>query len=274
MSLLPTDIYTNQYQTISNISQLLSSVSINNSTITTNRIVLDGNTLDTTGSGGGATILLNGVAVAGGGGLTSSIANWAQFGANSTITFATGGGTGGTILMNSGNISTLNSQALTVSSINGASYSLLNQGVYRAITTGSSVSNSGGGSETLTFNNQNSVPLVAGTWYMLTSKINITLNSNATSPLSRWFFRYGLSGGTLQFQQDSPQFLAPVVWAEQNSNDLNQYSYFYTTLANCANSGSIATLSVIATIAAGTGEDVFQWSCPSFNVVPLGPALN
>jgi hypothetical protein len=77
-------------------------VSITNSTITTNRIVLDGNTLDTTGSGGTASILLNGVAVAGAGGLTSSIANWAQFGANSTITFATGGGTGGSIIMCNG----------------------------------------------------------------------------------------------------------------------------------------------------------------------------
>jgi hypothetical protein len=124
MSLLPTDIYTNNFRTISNISQLLSTVSITNSTITTNRIVLDGNTLDTTGSGGSAAILLNGVAVASQGGLTSSIANWAQFGANSTITFATGGGTGGGAILC--NVSSLTYQAgsgtvsaLTVSTING-----------------------------------------------------------------------------------------------------------------------------------------------------------
>jgi hypothetical protein len=124
MSLLPSDIYTNPFQTISNISQLLSTVSINNSTITTNRIVLDNNNLDTTGTGGTATLLLNGVAVASASGLTSSIANWAQFGANSTITFASGGGTGGGAILC--NVSSLTSQAgnatvtaLTISTING-----------------------------------------------------------------------------------------------------------------------------------------------------------
>lgn len=124
MSLLPTDIYTNQFQTISNISQSLESLNINNSTITTNRIFLDSNFLDTTGSGGSASLLLNGTVIAGVGGLTSSIANWAQFGANSTITFATGGGTGGGAILC--NVSSLTSQAgvgkvtaLTVSTING-----------------------------------------------------------------------------------------------------------------------------------------------------------
>ena len=124
MSLLPTDIYTNPYQTISNISQLLSTQSINNSTITTQRIFLDANFLDTTGTGGTASLLLNGTVIAGTGGLTSTIANWAQFGANSTITFATGGGSGGGAVLC--NVSSLTSQAgsgtvtaLTVSTING-----------------------------------------------------------------------------------------------------------------------------------------------------------
>jgi len=132
MSLLPSDLYTNINQTTYAISQQLSTLFINNSTITTNHIVLDSNSLDTTGSGGSAQLLLNGVAIAGGGGLTSSIANWSQFGANSTITFATGGGTGGTMLMC--NVSSLTAQAgvgkvtaLTVSTINGQSIPQLGQ---------------------------------------------------------------------------------------------------------------------------------------------------
>ena len=274
MSLLPTDIYTNQYRTISNISQSLSTILINNSTITTNHIILDGNTIDTTGSGGGASILLNGVAVAGSGGLTSSIANWAQFGANSTITVATGGGTGGRIEMTSGNISTLNSQALTVSSINGASFTQATTGVSRAVTGNISVSNTGAGFQTLTFSVNNNVPMTAGTWYMLSAKLNTTLNSNVLSSSNSWYYRFGLSGGTLQYQQDSPVFIAPVVWAQQNSNGSNQFSYFFTSLGQCANSGSAATLSVIADLAVGTGEDEFQWSCPAFTITPLGPALN
>ena len=97
---------------------------LNVSTINTNHIVLDSNALDTTGSGGTASLLLNGVAIASASGLTSSIANWAQFGANSTISFATGGGTGGALIMC--NVSSLTAQAgvgsvtaLTVSTING-----------------------------------------------------------------------------------------------------------------------------------------------------------
>ena len=133
MSLLPTDVYTNQFNTISNISQILSSVVINNSTITTNRIVLDNNTLDTTGSGASASILLNGVAVASSSNV-SNVVNWAQFGANSTITFATGGGTGGGAILC--NVSSLTSQAgiskitaLTVSTLNGQNIPQLGQTV-------------------------------------------------------------------------------------------------------------------------------------------------
>ena len=145
MSLFPTDVYNSPFQLISPISLNLSSVSINNSTITTTRIVLDGNTLDTTGSGGSASILLNGVAVAGAGGLTSSIANWAQFGANSTITFATGGGTGGSIIMCNGyfsNTSTTSgvTQSLTVSTINGQKLNQVGQTIgYRPVSLLSSI---------------------------------------------------------------------------------------------------------------------------------------
>jgi hypothetical protein len=83
--------------------------------------------------------LLNGVVVAGVGGLTSTIANWAQFGANSTITYATGGGTGGSIVMCNGyfsNTSTTGTttQALTVSTINGQTVAGLGQTIaYRPV---------------------------------------------------------------------------------------------------------------------------------------------
>lgn len=275
MSLLPTNVYSG-YQgdpasgpalaLQPNLGQLLYV-----STISTFQINLDGNLLDTTGSGGNASLLLNGSAVATASALTSSLANWAQFGANSTITFATGGGSGGAINMNSGTISTLNSAALNVSSINGTSFNQKSSGVSKVITGNSSVSNAGAGFETLTFGVNNSVPLTAGTWYLLTSKINTTINS-ATINSGSWFFRYGLSGGTLTVQ-DSPVFLAPVVWAQQNSSDSNQFSYFYSALGYCVNSGSIASLSVIATLS-GTSEDQRQWTCPQFDITPLGPSLN
>jgi hypothetical protein len=91
--------------------------------MTTDRITLDGQTLDATNSGGG-TLLINGVAVASAQTLTSSIANWAQFTALSSITYTTAGGTGGTLNMNLGQFSTLQNLAgsistLSVSSING-----------------------------------------------------------------------------------------------------------------------------------------------------------
>jgi hypothetical protein len=104
--------------------------------------------------------------------------------------------------------------------------------------------------------------------------VNITLNAALINPSNTWFFRYGLSGGSLNYAQDSPVFLSPVVWSEQNSNDVNQYSYFYTTLVNCGSSGTAATLSVIANLVSGTAEESFTWTCPSFTITPLGPSLN
>jgi hypothetical protein len=93
------------------------------STITTNQVVLDGQTLDATSAGGG-TLLINGTAIASAQTLTSSIANWAQFPALSTISYTTAGGTGGRINMDIGQFSTLQNltgsiSTLSVSSING-----------------------------------------------------------------------------------------------------------------------------------------------------------
>jgi len=93
------------------------------STITTNHMVLDGQGIDATSAGGG-TLLINGTAVASASNLTSSIANWAQYPALSTIAYTTAGGTGGTINMSVGQFSTLQNQlgsisSLNVSSING-----------------------------------------------------------------------------------------------------------------------------------------------------------
>jgi len=132
MSLNRTDVYASPGILIPEISQNLSTQNASISSLTSTRIFLDGNTLDTTGSGASASILLNGVVVAGNTGLTSSIANWAQFGANSTITFATGGGSGGSMIMC--NVSTQQMRsgladftALTVSSINGQKVNQIGQ---------------------------------------------------------------------------------------------------------------------------------------------------
>jgi hypothetical protein len=205
MSLLPTDIYTNPYQTISNISQLLSTVSINNSTITTNRIVLDNNNLDTTGTGGTATLLLNGVAVASASGLTSSIANWAQFGANSTITFATGGGTGGGAILC--NVSSLTSQAgvgtvtaLTVSTINGQTLKQVGQTVsYRgnAYLSTQQINTTNPVSTLFSFSNY-SGPSVQGV-INITFQGNVNSSNDGTIPVSALYVTDVAVGGGYGF---------------------------------------------------------------------------
>ena len=93
------------------------------SSLITNQITLDGQTLDATSEASG-TLLINGIAIASAATLTSSITNWAQFRALSTISYTTSGGSGGTVNMNVGQFSTLQNLAgsissLTVSSING-----------------------------------------------------------------------------------------------------------------------------------------------------------
>ena len=109
--------------------ELISPISeqFNTSTITATTVRLDGNLLDTAGVGSTATLLLNGITIGGATSLTSTIANWSFFPALSTISFATGVGTGGNIIMSNVSSQNLQSQiglipALTVSSINGAIY--------------------------------------------------------------------------------------------------------------------------------------------------------
>jgi hypothetical protein len=140
MSLLPTNVYSgyqgnpaNGPTTTPALQPDLGSL-LYCSTISTNHITLDGNGLDTTGSGGTASLLLNGIAIASASGLTSTIANWALYPAISTITYATGGGSGGALIMS--NVSSLTSQAgvskvtaLTVSTLNGQSIPQLGQTV-------------------------------------------------------------------------------------------------------------------------------------------------
>jgi hypothetical protein len=95
------------------------------SSLTTNQVVLDGQTLDATSAAGG-TLLINGVALASATGLTSSIANWASFPALSSIVYTTSGGTGGTINMSIGQFSTLNNLAGSISSLNVSSINGVN----------------------------------------------------------------------------------------------------------------------------------------------------
>jgi len=132
MSLLPNAIFQNPSNLISQISQQLTL-----STLVTDRIRLDGNNLDTTGSGGSAVLTLNGVAVASATALTSSIANWSFFNALSTINYDSNGGTINMINGRFSNVSsaTANMSSLTVSSINGQTTGQIGQTVlFRAPT--------------------------------------------------------------------------------------------------------------------------------------------
>jgi hypothetical protein len=108
---------------VSSIGTTYPGTNANISSIYTDHISIDGIGLDASSAGGGQ-LLVNGVAVATVNQNVSSIANWAQYPALSSITYASGGGTGGSINMNIASFSTLNNLAgsissLTVSSING-----------------------------------------------------------------------------------------------------------------------------------------------------------
>ena len=124
-----------------------SNVSI--STITTNQVTLDGQTLDATSAGGG-TLLINGVAVASAQTLTSSIANWAQFPALSSLTYTTAGGTGGLVNMSIGQFSTLQNSIGSISSLNVSSINGVN-----ANATGGQIINS---SNQYSFSTSNAAP--------------------------------------------------------------------------------------------------------------------
>ena len=132
MSLLPMAVYQSPSNLISPISQLLTT-----STLVANRITLDGNNIDTTGSGGAASILLNGIAVASASGLTSTIANWSYYPALSTINYDSN--CGGIVMINCrfSNVytNTATVSSITVSTINGQRPNQLGQSIlYRAPT--------------------------------------------------------------------------------------------------------------------------------------------
>ena len=86
------------------------------STMRSDQIVLDGQTLDCTSANGG-TLLVNGVALANVNQNVSSINNWAQFPALSSITYSGGGGTGGLINMATGTFSTINGRTNNLSTL-------------------------------------------------------------------------------------------------------------------------------------------------------------
>lgn len=119
------------------------------SSITTNLVTLDGQTLDATSAGGG-TLLINGVAVASAQTLTSSIANWAQFPALSSLTYTTSGGTGGLVNMATGQFSTLQNSIGSISSLNVSSINGVN-----ANATGGQIINS---SNQYSFSTSNATP--------------------------------------------------------------------------------------------------------------------
>ena len=123
-----------RYATWCNPTTLITEIGnlLNVSTVVANHVTLDGNGLDTTGSGGSATLLLNGVSIATNNGIASTIGNWALYQAISTVTYATGGGSGGTVLMSNGifsNVSTNTASvnALSISTLNGQTVSQLGQ---------------------------------------------------------------------------------------------------------------------------------------------------
>lgn len=243
------------------------------STLTTDRIVLDGQTLDATSAGGG-TLLINGVAVASISSATSSIANWATFPALSTIV---AGGGGGSVLMNVGSFSTLAGKALSVSSINGAN-ALASVGVSRAMTTAHAVSDSTGTApaQTLVFVNDNTVPLAAGQWYLVTAIITTTVNATLANAADNWYYQCGVSGGgTLAVNNPSTTYWAQEVVAYNQAGATRQNAYTFTQMVKCSTAVGAITLTVIATLPGQVGSPGnYQWNCSNFDISPLGGQLN
>lgn len=244
----------------------------NISSIVTDQIVLDGQTLDATSAGGG-TLLLNGVAIASAQTLTSSIANWAQFPALSTIVYS---GAGGGVVMNTGSFSTLAGRALSVSSINGAN-ALASVGVSRAISTAHAVTDNGAaGAQTLVFVNDNAVPLAAGQWYLVSAIITTTVNVSLAAALDNWYFQCGVSGGgSLAVNNPSTTYWAQAVVAYNQAGSTRQNAYNFTGLIKCNAAVGAVTLTVVATLPGQVGSPGnYQWNCSNFDISPLGGQLN
>ena len=254
-----------------------SNVSI--SSINTDQIVLDGQTLDATSSAGG-TLLINGIAIASAATLTSSITNWAQFPALSSITYTTSGGSGGLINMSIGQFSTLTNitgsiNALTVSSINGAN-AASSVGVSRAMSTAHAVQDNGAvGTQTLVFVNDNAVPLVAGQWYLVSAVITTTVNVSLAGASDVWYYQCGLTGGTFAVNNPSTQYWAQAVGVYNQAGSTRQNQYTFTQMVKCSTSGTAITLTVVANLPSqvGTGG-TYQWNCSNFDISPLGGQLN
>jgi len=244
----------------------------NISSLTTDQIVLDGQTLDATSAGGG-TLLLNGIAIASAQTLTSSIANWAQFPALSTIVYS---GAGGGVEMNIGSFSTLAGKALSVSSINGAN-ALASVGVSRAISTAHSVTDNGAaGNQTLVFVNDNAVPLAAGQWYLVSAIITTTVNSTLAAALDTWYYQCGVTGGgSLAVNNPSTQYWAQAVVTYNQAGSTRQNQYNFTGLIKCNTAVGAVTLTVIANLPGQVGSGGnYQWNCSNFDISPLGGQLN
>ena len=213
MSLMPTVVYSGfqgdptQGPTTTPYLQADFSRVLYVSTISTSRIQLDGNSLDTTGSGGSASLLLNGSVVASASNLTSSLANWAQYGANSTITFATGGGTGGSLIMS--NVSSLYAQAgtgtfqsLTISTVNGQTIPQIGQ--------------------TVAYKNT-STCLSSKSWNPATSNAILLTNfANAQTGIVQGTYQFNVTGGTMGVSNAGS---GPPVYAQVYVSDNSNYPY-------------------------------------------------
>lgn len=142
MSVLPS--VTNQnldfayFATLGNLSTSINPICAISS-MRSDQIVLDGQTLDCTSANGG-TLLVNGVALTSVTQNVSSVQNWAQFPALSSITYSGGGGTGGLINMATGRFSTINNtSSITAGNISATTVNSLNIQTGLSNVTGSSV---------------------------------------------------------------------------------------------------------------------------------------
>jgi len=162
---------------------------------------------------------------------------------------------------------------LLVSSINGSDFTATS-GVFSAITTGTVVSNQALIQQTLTFGNNNSVPLKAGVWYLVKAQVNITVAPPNTPVSDRWLIQLGLAGGTLGVNPASQVFWAKQVLVYNQNNVNSQFSFSYINIVKCTSAGSQILLQIVATLPDNIQENAYQWDCSSFVITPLGGQAN
>jgi len=229
-------------------------------------------------SGGGGRInMLNGsISTLNSAALTASsiVGNTAGLTSGSISTINSFGLTTSSIVATGGSISTLNSAALTVSSINGVA-ATQSVGAYAVMTTNHSVAadNTLSTPQTLVFTVDNTVPFVAGNWYAVSLVINYAGDTRTTTGTT-FVIQLVNNGGSFLGVSSSQTYINTQQIALNQNNVTNvSNAYFFNTIVKATASG-FAGLQIISTTPTPNSGFTQTYNCSSYQISPLGGALN